>query len=74
MTMRRGFELSEFRPPTVAVDDHRDVVREALGVERTSQTILVETVEQASPQWSLAVFHTPTLVHRGVQLARNRHA
>ena len=39
-------ELAQSRPPAVAVDDHRDVMRNGLSGELTAQPALVQAVER----------------------------
>jgi len=65
MTVRCGVVAELLGPAPIAVDDHRDVLRQGRGVEAAAEPVLVEAVEDAATEGLIARLHGTTLPRRG---------
>ena len=63
MSVRRGVKLAQFRPASVAIDDHGDVLRKGLGSKKPPQSVLIEPVKKTATERDRTLVHTPTLAH-----------
>ena len=63
MSVRRGVKFAQFRPASVAIDDHGDVLWKGLGSERPPQAVLIQPVKKTATERDRALVHTPTLAH-----------
>ena len=63
MSVRRGVKFAQSRPPSVAIDDHGDVLRKRLGSKKPPQSVLIQPVKKTATERDPALVHTPTLAH-----------